>query len=416
MSKIRQIEVFYVSIPMPALFYPAWIPGYPQKDSSFAVIRVLTEDGIEGFSTAPVFGKEHKVVTQLIGPSLMGEDATNIPAILQRIREVAYLGFRNYWIEPAFWDIKGKKEGKPLCELLGGRPVKVKLCAQSVDMKNSTERIKELESLYENGFRSVKIKVHHLDEKQDVEQIVGTAKAMQGKMNLHVDANQGWRMDMFSKAPLWDLDRAKRFSDVCANAGLLSLEEPLPMDEYDDLCELTKYSRIPIAGGEMHSSGFPEIKMMIERKCYSVFTPDVITSGGVLQVWKMIELIKKHNLRYSAHSFLNGISFAANLQVIAASGFAETEELAYPFAPPAWTTDVNDRILEEPFNIVNGYVDTPALPGLGIRVNKKVLRKHGTRIGIMNANRRVVFSLQNYGIKSSLIMDKAIKERRESFQ
>jgi D-galactarolactone cycloisomerase len=414
MSKIRQIEIFYVSIPLPTMFYPAWVPGFPQKDNRFALIKVLTEDGIEGWSSTPVFGKEHATLANLIGPYLIGEDATDIPTLQQRIREVSYLGFRNFWIEPAFWDIKGKMEGKPLCELLGGKPRPIKLYAQAGEIKNSTERIKELEKLCEAGFSSVKLTVHHMDEKIDIEQVVGTAKAMNGKIDLHVDANQGWRMSMISQAPLWDLARAKRFSDVCADAGVLSLEEPLPMDDYDSLCELTKYSKIPIAGGELHTYGYPELKMMIERKCYTIFTPDAITCGGVAQVWKVVELVKKHNLRFSAHTWLNGISFAVNLQLMAASGYGDTEELGYPLAPPGWTIEVNDRIIEEPFIPKNGIIETPATPGLGFNINKKALKKYGVRIGIMNERRLAFHSIRSYGLKVSLLMDKAQKERKAS--
>ncbi|BBB93419.1 MAG TPA: mandelate racemase/muconate lactonizing enzyme family protein [Methylomusa anaerophila] len=412
MSKIKQIEIYYVSIPLPTIFYPAWIPGFPQNENRFALIRVLTEDGIEGWSTGPVIGKEHATLANLIGPYLIGEDATDIETIQQRIREVSYIGWRNFWIEPAFWDIKGKVEGKSLCELLGGKPRTVKLYASTGELKNSTQRIKEVEQRYNEGFTSIKLKIHHMDEKMDNEQVQGTAKAMDGKIDLHVDANQGWRVAMISNAPLWDLERAKRFSDVCAAAGVKSLEEPLAMDDYDSLCELTKYSKIPVAGGELHSYGYPELKMMIERKCYSIFTPDAVFCGGVAQVWNVIQLLKKHNLRFSGHTWLNGISFAINLQIMAASGYADTEEIEYPYAPPGWTVEARDQILEEPFYHKKSTIETPTAPGLGFKINKKTLRKYGTRIGIMNQPRLTVHSLRSFGLKVSLLMDKALKERK----
>ena len=28
--KVDMIELYHISIPLPADFYPAWIPGYPQ--------------------------------------------------------------------------------------------------------------------------------------------------------------------------------------------------------------------------------------------------------------------------------------------------------------------------------------------------------------------------------------------------
>ncbi len=58
-------------------------------------------------------------------------------------------------------------------------------------------------------------------------------------MKIGVDANQGWRVTVVADAPLWDLARARRFADACADAGVAWLEEPLPMDAYDDLAALT---------------------------------------------------------------------------------------------------------------------------------------------------------------------------------
>ena len=55
------------------------------------------------------------------------------------------------------------------------------------------------------------------------------------------------------------------------------------MDTYDDLAALTAYSKVPIAGGELHSSGYPELKYMIERKCYHIYQPDALFTGGIAQ-------------------------------------------------------------------------------------------------------------------------------------
>lgn len=39
-------------------------------------------------------------------------------------------------------------------------------------------------------------------------------------MKIGVDANQGWRVTLVNDAPLWDLARAKRFADACADLGV----------------------------------------------------------------------------------------------------------------------------------------------------------------------------------------------------
>jgi len=122
MSKIARLELFHVAFPLPARFYPSWIPGFPQTENRFTLLKVITDDGVEGYTAGQAMGRERAGLGELLGPYLLGEEATDIDLIQQRLREIGYLGWRNAWIEPAFWDIKGKLAGKPVCELLGGKP------------------------------------------------------------------------------------------------------------------------------------------------------------------------------------------------------------------------------------------------------------------------------------------------------
>ena len=122
MSKVARIELWHVAVPLPATFRPSWIPGFPQNENRFDLVRIFTDDGVEGFAAGPAMGREREGLGSLLGPYIIGEDATDIGAVQQRLRELGYLGWRNFWIEPAFWDIKGKLAGKSACELLTGKP------------------------------------------------------------------------------------------------------------------------------------------------------------------------------------------------------------------------------------------------------------------------------------------------------
>jgi L-alanine-DL-glutamate epimerase-like enolase superfamily enzyme len=411
MTKVARIELFHVATPLPARFYPAWIPGMPQTENRFTLIRVTTDDGVEGYSAGPSIARERAGLGDLLGPYLLGEDATDIGLIQQRLREISYLGWRNYWIEPAFWDIKGKLAGKPVCELLGGKPCPVSLYASTGEVKTAHARIEEAEARYQEGFRAIKLRVHDFDEAIDIAHVSEVATAVGDRMKIAVDANQGWRVTIIADAPLWDLARARRFADACADAGVAWIEEPLSMTEYEELAALTSYSRVPIAGGELHSSGLAELRMMIEQRCYDVFQPDAIFTGGIAQTMEVIKLCRRHRLGYSPHTWTNGIGFAVNLQLMAASGFAEEKELEYPISPPGWTVEARDMILEHPFHHKNGALDTPTLPGLGFSINRKVLRHYGKRFSVMDRKRLVWFSLRTRGLKVAKEIDQVRKQR-----
>ncbi len=413
MSTVARIELYHVAVPLPATFRPSWIPGFPQNENRFTLVRVVTDDGVEGFSAGPAMGRERSGLGDLLGPYVIGEDATDITLIQQRLREIGYLGWRNWWVEPAFWDIKGKIAGKPVCELLGGQPCAVRLYASTGEVKSAAERIREAEARYEEGFRSIKLRVHDFDEKTDIGHVAETAKAIGDRMRIGVDVNQGWRVTVIAAAPLWNLERAKRFVDVCADHGIAWVEEPLPMDGYEDLSALTAYSRVPISGGELHTAGVPELKMMIERRCYDIFQPDAVFSGGIAQTLEVAKLCREHGLLYTPHTWTNGIGFAVNLQLMAASGFADEKELEYPLSPPGWVPEARDGLLVTPFRHEQGTLTVPATPGLGFEIDQRALKRHGRRFFAMDRKRLVWFSLRTRGIRASREIDRARKARRQ---
>jgi len=407
MSAVARVELFHVAIPLRATFRPSWIPGFPQNENRFTLVRIVTDDGVEGFSAGPAMGRERAGLGELLGPYLLGRDATDIPMVQQRLREMGYLGWRNWWIEPAFWDIKGKLAGKPVCELLGGAPRTVRLYASTGEVKVPAERIAEAEARAAEGFEAIKLRVHDFDEDVDLRQVTDTARAVGDRIRLGVDANQGWRVAAVADAPLWDLPRAKRFVDACADLGVSWVEEPLPMDAYDDLTALTSHSRVRVAGGELHSGGLPELRMMIERRCYHVFQPDAIFAGGIAQTMEVARLCRERGLSYTPHTWTNGIGFAVNLQLFAASGFADEQLLEYPLAPPGWVPEVRDGLLREPFIHDRGTLRVPSRAGLGFEVDKRALRRWGERFFVMDRKRLVWFSLRTRGLSASLEMDRA---------
>lgn len=408
---VARVELYHFSAPLPATFYPSWIPGFPQNHNRCTLIRVITESGVEGWSAGPALGRERAGLGELVGPYLLGEDATDIHLVQQRLREMGYLGWRNWWIEPAFWDIKGKLAGLPVHRLLGAAtPDSVRLYASTGQVRAPQERIAEAEARLADGFGSIKLRVHE-DFDSDVRQVTQVAAALAGRMRLGVDANQGWRVSAIADAPLWDLRRAARFADVCADAGVAWLEEPLAMDAYDDLAELSAGARLPIAGGELHTSAYPELAMMARRRCYDIFQPDAVFTGGIYQTLRLVGLLRELGLGYTPHTWTNGFGFAINLQVFLASGAASSQELEYPLDPPGWVPEGRDAMLEQPFLHERGRLAPPDAPGLGVTIDRGALRRHGKRFFVMDRKRLVFFALRDRGLKAARQIDAAKRAR-----
>ncbi|MBW2479720.1 MAG: hypothetical protein JRF38_06990 [Deltaproteobacteria bacterium] len=77
--KITAIELYHVSVPLKETFWPTWIPGYPQTHNRFTLIKILTDDGIEGYSAGAAMGKERAGLGDLLGGYLMGADPDRGP-------------------------------------------------------------------------------------------------------------------------------------------------------------------------------------------------------------------------------------------------------------------------------------------------------------------------------------------------
>lgn len=402
MSIISQVDIFHVRIPLDKPFYPSWIPGYPATDNRFDLVRITTKDGIQGYSAGPAIASERSGLGNLIAPYLIGHDATDIDLMLQRLREVSYLGVRANWIEPAFWDIKGKIENQPVYKLLGGHNEPVELYASTGEIKDKDSRVFEARQRRDEGFKTIKIRVHDFDVQTDIDHVKAVVDAVGDDMAIGVDANQGWRVTIINDAPLWDLERAKYFADACTEMGVAWLEEPLPMDEYDQLSELTKYSRIPITGGEIHTNGKAELKYMVEKKCYDIFQPDAIMTGGIAHTLEVAEHCRKHNLKFTPHTWTNGIGFAVNLQVLLASGFNGIKPLEYPINPPSWTIEKRDGILRKPFSHDQGILYPSHEPGLGFEIDQDKLNRYGEKIFSMNKRKLTFYTIKDKGLITAL--------------
>ncbi|MBI5493792.1 MAG: mandelate racemase/muconate lactonizing enzyme family protein [Deltaproteobacteria bacterium] len=418
--RITRIDLWHVSIPLPDIFWPSWIPGFPQTENRFTLARVTTASGLQGWTAGAALGREREGLGSLLGPYLLGERADDIPSIRQRIREMGYLGMRVGWLEPACWDVVGKARGKPVYELLGGQPGKVRLYASTGEVKQAPERIREVEARLAEGFTAVKLRVHAATLAEDVAQVRDTRRAVGDAVVLGVDANQAWRVAVVADAPCWDLPRARAFCDAAHQAGLAWVEEPLPMDDYDALAALREATEIDVAGGELNNQGLPEFRVMLEKRCYDVYQPDAVFTGGIADTWRIIQRVKEAGARYTPHTWTNGVGFAINLQLHAASPFRQDTLLEYPYNPPGWTPEGRDGILQACWTHDRGTLELPTAPGLGVLVDERRLRRFGHHFFTATRARVAVRTVLDKGIRIARLAgdtrDARLRARHEELE
>jgi L-alanine-DL-glutamate epimerase-like enolase superfamily enzyme len=408
--KIDRIELFHIVIPLPKPFYPTWIPGYPQTLNRFTLMRATTDDGVQGLAAGVAFEREREGLGGLLGPYLIGLDPTDIATGRQRIREASFLGWRNYWLEAAFWDILGKVQGKPVWALLGGKEAgRVPVYASTGELHPPAQRVEEVLKLREMGFKTVKLRVHSFDPAEDVAQVKAVREAVGDSMSIGVDANQGWRVALIDDAPLWNLDRAAVFARACAELNVAWLEEPLDMYAYDELAELCRLSDVPIAGGEMNG-GWHEFKVMLEKGSYDVYQPDSTMGGGISDAKKVLDACRERGLGFSPHTWTNGLGFLVNLHVYATG--PRDFPLEYPYEPPGWVPVARDGLLAEPIAVdADGTVAVPDKPGLGIELDEDKLAYYGEKFFEITTGGIAVKTIREKGLFTAIRL--AIKKRRK---
>lgn len=399
--KIDRIELFHVAIPLSKPFYPAWIPGYPQTVNRFTLLRLTTDDGVQGLAAGVAFEREREGLGGLLGPYLIGLDPTDISTARQRIREASYLGWRNYWIEAAFWDIRGKVEGKPVWALLGGvEGGRAPVYVSTGEVHPPEQRAEEVLKLQEMGFNTVKLRVHSFDPREDVAQVETVRRAVGDSMQIGVDANQGWRVALIDNAPLWDLERATDFARACAELGVAWIEEPLDMYAFDEQAELCRRSQVPIAGGELNG-GWQEFKVMLEKGSFDIYQPDATMGGGISEAVKVLEACRERGLGFTPHTWTNGLGFLINLHVYA--GGPRDHPIEYPYEPPSWVPEARDGLLAEPIRVdPNGTVAVPSEPGLGIQLDEDKLSRYSEKYFEITSGGLAMKTIREKGLFTAL--------------
>jgi D-galactarolactone cycloisomerase len=399
--KITAIELYHVSVPLPQTFWPTWIPGYPQTHNTFNLIKLVTDEGIEGYSAGTAMGVERQGLGDLIGGYLLGADPTDIEAIQALLKQAGFLGWRNFWIEPACWDIIGKSQGKPVYELLGGTARPVPVYCSTGEMHPAGQRVDELLAMGERGFKTAKLRVKNQTLEEDIRLVETIRKGIGETMTLGVDANQGWLVTIVDQVPAWDLARAREFAAACAANGLAWLEEPLDLRDYDGLAALKRDAQLPISGAELNY-GWDEIKIMFEKDCFDIYQPDATFAGGIAQVMRVIEACHSHGRLFSPHTWTNGIGFYVNWNLVLADKENQLA-LEYPLEEPSWVPEFREGIIEPILPDAEGMLQPFRRPGLGFEIDQRRLRKYGKRF----------FRLTESGLRWKVIRQKGLRTAME---
>lgn len=140
----------------------------------------------------------------------------------------------------------------------------------------------------------------------------------------------------------------------------------------ESFVEIARASNIPIATGERLFSRW-DFKRLLQLGCIDIIQPDLSHAGGITEVKKIASMAEAFDVALAPHCPLGPIALAACLQVDATCHNAVIQEQSMGIHYNS-TGNVLDYIVNrDVFEFVDGFVDLPHSPGLGIEVNKELV-------------------------------------------
>jgi L-alanine-DL-glutamate epimerase-like enolase superfamily enzyme len=387
--KITEVEVIPLLVPDAKLIRSA------------CVIRVHTDEGIEGIGEvdapslvvqAIIKTKEfQRSASEPLGgaygleTSIVGEDPTQVERLWQKMYQDTFLYGRGgavmtamTGIDIALWDIAGKAQGKPICELLSGtfdvvgwdKEVKSKVKPYAtvyLSGKTPKEVEKNFRDVVNSGFGAAKLESEIdgfglKDVETDISLVEAARKALGDKRDLIIDAQYCWT----------NFNRALAIARKLVDYNVFFLEAPFPPDCLEAYARLSQAIDTPVSCGDGGDTTRRDFLDLMERGKVGVVQPSIVRAGGITGVLRIAELAFERGVLCIPHCWARKIGVAAEAHLAAVVPNMPYIEYPFPIPPSSLVSE----LVEPSLLPKNGLIDVPKSPGLGIKLNEKFIEKY----------------------------------------
>ena len=340
------------------------------------LLRVRTDDGDEGWGQTSTYNADisAQVVHRQVGPHILGWEGDDIGDLNREVleREHKFPGTYLYralsGLDTALWDIKAKRAGKSVCQLLGGNPDSVAVYASSmrrdISPEAEAERFLSLKESY--GYKAFKFRIgrecgHDQDQWSGrTEAIVKQVREVLGdSVALLVDANSAY-------TPAKAIEVGHMLQDY----GVCHFEEPCPYWKPEWTRQVRDALEIDISGGEQDND-MRVWRHMIDNQVVNILQPDICYMGGVTRTLEVAELAQQANLPVTLHSAnLSLITlFSAHIMgsIPNAGKYLEFSIEGLDYYP--WQAN----IFSPNYEIVEGQLKMDHQPGWGVEISPEWL-------------------------------------------
>ncbi|WP_404438487.1 galactonate dehydratase [Microbacterium aerolatum] len=362
-SLITRIESFPVA--------PRWL-----------FVRIETDDGLVGWGEASLEGYADVVraaVDQfsayLVGrdPALI-EDHWQVLTKSQFYRGGAVLASAVSGIDQALWDLKGKRLGVPVHDLLGG-PVRDRIRAYGwVGGDDPAEVADHISAQIETGLTAVKMNASgRMNLNGSVAELDGVVSRVASAREV-LGPDRDVAVDLHGR---FTVATARRLAPMLEPLHPFFIEEPVVPENTHMIGRVADATSIPIAAGERLYSRQEFLPAL--QAGVSIVQPDLSHAGGISEVRRIASLAETFDALLAPHCPLGPLALAACLQIAFATPNHLIQEQSIGIHYNAGAEVLDYVVDKAPLAFENGCFPLLTGPGLGIEIDEKAVREAAAR-------------------------------------
>lgn len=278
------------------------------------VVIIETDSGQIGYGSAPstpvITGDTHGSIIAAIDtiflPKLRGMDIENLNGIIDVIQySMVNNTSAKAALELAIYDLWGKLYNAPLYKLLGGGDKNTLKTDITISVDDIDKMVSDSIKAIDDGFTILKIKIG-TDIKEDIERVKAIHQAVDNKVLLRLDVNQGWSAKQTVYA-------ANHFENIGVELELI--EQPVRADDIAGLKYISDRVHTPIMADESAFSP-KQVIDLITSHSVDIINIKLMKTGGLSNAIKIADIAKIYQVDCMIGCMLEGsigVSAAAHL-------------------------------------------------------------------------------------------------------
>ncbi len=382
-SPIASVALYRVSLPTRREH--KWT-GLTEPIGGYVIVKIADENGLAGWGEAPVLkdwggefgryfgetpGTTVSVTMQYLAPAIRGCIPGEIAEIHERMsRAIKGFPYAKAALEFAAYDLAGKQCGLAVHRLLGGALRRKIPVTHSIGLIGFEEAEREAAQAVREGIRTIKIKIG-VEPDRDVEMVRRVRDTVGPGVALCVDANQGYRT----------VGEAVRTFRRMERSDPIYFEQPV--EGIERLAEVARAIDAPVMADESAWNAHDVIQIA-EKRAAQIVSIYTTKPGGLYRAMEVAAVARAAGIICNVNgSVETGVGNLANLQLAAAAA-PVVLSCVVPVSTPAQAQSpgnvagiyYTDDLIAEPMRFVDGAIDLPSGPGMGIAVDEAKIRRY----------------------------------------